>query len=119
MKLQPIVNPHSKVGQVLKKTKAQERDEFIMQTKTQVLEKYGKKSGNRFSQHKKNMTGQENLGQTDDDKFLQDKVDCKSTCIKLMQEGYLNAFVDFFYIANEDGIETPSAIEPNQRMKDD
>lgn len=52
MKLQPIVNPHSKVGQVMKKTKAQERDEFLMQTKTQVLEKYGKKSGNRFAQHK-------------------------------------------------------------------
>ena len=120
MKLQPIINPHAKVGQVLKKTKAQEHDEFIMQTKTQVLEKYGKKSGNRFAQHKKNMTGSKtNLGQGEDDKFLQDKVDCKSQCIKLMQEGYLNAFVDFFYIANDEGIETPSAIEPNQRLKDD
>lgn len=85
-----------------------------------MLEKYGKKSGNRFAQHKKNMTGSKtNLGQGEDDKFLQDKVDCKSQCTKLIEEGYLNAFVDFFYIANEDGIETPSAIEPNQRLKDD
>lgn len=104
----------------MKKTKAQERDEFLLQTKTQVLEKYGKKSGNRFSQHKKNMTGSKtNLGATDDDKFLQDKVDCKSQCIKLMQEGYLNAFVDFFYIANDDGVDTPSEIVPNPRLKDD
>ena len=53
MKLAPINNPHSKIGQVLKKTKAEEKDEFIGATKTQVIEKYGKKSlGNRFSQHK-------------------------------------------------------------------
>ena len=69
MKLQPIVNPHSKVGQVMKKTKAQERDEFLMQTKTQVLEKYGKKSGNRFAQHKQNMTGTGTNLQPEEDKF--------------------------------------------------
>ena len=58
MKLAPIHNPHSKIGQVLKKSKAEEKDEFIASTKTQVIEKYGKKSlGNRFSQHKQNMTG--------------------------------------------------------------
>lgn len=54
MKLQPIVNPHAKIGQVMKKSKREERDEFIEKTKTQVLEKYGgkKTTGNRFSQHK-------------------------------------------------------------------
>jgi len=50
MKLNPIYNPHSKVGQVMKKTKQEEKDEFLIKTRTQVLDKYGKKSqGNRFS----------------------------------------------------------------------
>lgn len=53
MKLAPIVNPHSKIGQVQKKTKGQEKDEFLDKTKSQVIEKYGKKSlNNRFNQHK-------------------------------------------------------------------
>lgn len=49
MKLAPIYNPHSKVGQVIKKTKAEEKEEFLTKTKTNVLDKYGKKSGNRFN----------------------------------------------------------------------
>jgi len=49
MKLAPINNPHSKTGQVQKKTKKEERDEFIIKTKTQVIDKYSKKAtGNRF-----------------------------------------------------------------------
>ena len=53
MKLAPIVNPHSKIGQVQKKTKKEERDEFIDKTKGNTIEKYGKKSlNNRFAQHK-------------------------------------------------------------------
>ena len=34
MKLAPIQNPHSKIVQVLKKTKREEIDEFIDKTKT-------------------------------------------------------------------------------------
>jgi len=52
MKLAPIYNPHSKIGQVMKKSKAEEKEEFLAKTKTGVIEKYGKKSGNRFAQHK-------------------------------------------------------------------
>ena len=53
MKLAPINNPHSKIGQVQKKSKREEKDEFILKTKTSVIDKYGKKTlGNRFSQHK-------------------------------------------------------------------
>lgn len=49
MKLAPINNPHAKIGQVLKKTKREEKDEFIIKTKTQVIDKYGKKTlTNRF-----------------------------------------------------------------------
>ena len=44
MKLAPIENPHSRIKQVIKKTKNEEKDDLIATTKTQVLEKYG---GNR------------------------------------------------------------------------
>lgn len=111
MKLAPIYNPHSKVGQVMKKTKAEEKEEFLSKTKTSVLDKYGKKSGNRFNQHKQNMTGSgtNNFTQKDDFK-LEDKVTAKSESIKLMQKGYVQAYVDFFYITTET---TPSEIEPS------
>ena len=41
MKHQPIFNPHARIGQIVKKTKAEEKDELIATTKTQVIEKYG------------------------------------------------------------------------------
>ena len=41
MKLDPIKNPHSKVGQVLKKTKAEEKDDLIEKTKKSAIDKYG------------------------------------------------------------------------------
>lgn len=50
MKLAPIHNPHAKIGQVLKKSKQEEKDEFLSKTKTAVIDKYGKKSlNNRFN----------------------------------------------------------------------
>ena len=119
MRIAPINNPHSKVGQVMKKTKREEREEFIIKTKTHVIEKYGKKSlNNRFSQHKQNMTGSGTGGfQEKDDNFkLEAKVDAKNESVKLMQEGYLQAYVDFYYITSET---TPSEINPAQAMKDD
>ena len=41
MKLEPIRNPHDKVGQVTKKTKAEEKDELIEKTKKATVGKYG------------------------------------------------------------------------------
>jgi len=86
MRINPINNPHSKVGQVQKKTKREERDEFILKTKTTVIDKYGKKSlTNRFNQHKQNMTGSGTNFQEKDDNFkLEDKVTAKNQSIKLM-----------------------------------
>lgn len=112
MRINPINNPHSKVGQVQKKSKREEREEFILKTKTSTIDKYGKKSlGNRFNQHKQNMTGSGTNFQEKDDNFkLQDKVDARSQSIKLMQEGYLQAYVDFYYITSDT---TPSEIEPH------
>jgi hypothetical protein len=118
MKLAPINNPHSKVGHVQKKTKKEEKDEFLDKTKTQVIEKYGKKSlNNRFNQHKQNMSGSGSNFQEKEDNFkLEDKVTANSQSIKLMQEGYLQAYVDFFYITTET---TPSEIEPSQKLQEE
>jgi hypothetical protein len=41
MKLEPIKNPHSKVNQVQKKTKVEEKDDLIEKTKKTVIDKYG------------------------------------------------------------------------------
>jgi hypothetical protein len=77
-----------------------------------VLEKYGKKAPiSRFAQHKQNMTGSGANFQEKEDNFkLEEKVTAMSQSIKLMQEGYLQAYVDFFYITTET---TPSEIEPS------
>lgn len=44
MKLDPIYNPHSQINTVVKKSKAEERDELIMRTKQNTIEKYGRKT---------------------------------------------------------------------------
>ena len=41
MKLEPIKNPHSQVGQIQKKTKQEEKDDLIDKTKKTTLDKYG------------------------------------------------------------------------------
>lgn len=55
MKLDAIVNPHARIGQITKKTKAEERDELISTTKNNVLEKYARKTANK----KATATGQQ------------------------------------------------------------
>jgi hypothetical protein len=57
-------------------------------------------------------SGTNNFAQKDDFK-LEDKVTAKSESIKLMQRGYVQAYVDFFYITTET---TPSEIEPSQQL---
>jgi len=84
-----------------------------------VIEKYGKKSlNNRFAQHKQNMSGSgTNFQEKGEDNFkLEEKVTAKSQSIKLMQEGYLQAYVDFFYITTET---TPSEIVPSQKLQEE
>ena len=53
-----------------------------------------------------------NFAQKEDFK-LEDKVTAKSESIKLMQKGYVQAYVDFFYITTET---TPSEIEPSAKL---
>jgi hypothetical protein len=61
------------------------------------------------------MTGSGTNFQEKDDNFkLEEKVTARSQSIKLMQEGYLQAYVDFFYITTES---TPSEIEPSAKLQ--
>ena len=57
MKLQPIFNPHARIGQIAKKTKTEEKDELIATTKSNVLEKYAKKNAAKKAAATANMTG--------------------------------------------------------------
>ena len=60
-------------------------------------------------------SGTNNFTQKDDFK-LEDKVTAQSESIKLMQKGYVQAYVDFFYITTET---TPSEIEPSQQLQEE
>lgn len=63
------------------------------------------------------MTGSGTNFQEKDDNFkLEEKVTARSQSIKLMQEGYLQAYVDFFYITTET---TPSEIEPSAKLQEE
>lgn len=66
MKLDPIYNPHARIGQIVKKTKAEEKDELIQTTKANVLEKYAKKQNLRKAGGTTNKTGGANMA--DDNK---------------------------------------------------
>ena len=54
MKLEPIKNPHSKIGQVQKKTKLEEKEELIEKTKKQTLDKYGVRTRKVMTVYRKN-----------------------------------------------------------------
>jgi len=47
MKLDPIYNPHAQINTVVKKTKAEEKDELILRTKANVLDKYTRKNATK------------------------------------------------------------------------
>eukprot|EP00347_Sterkiella_histriomuscorum_P015789 403355675 len=117
MKLEPIKNPHSQVSQVQKKTKVEEKDDLIEKTKKQTLDKYGKKSvGKKYMQIAAAMSGSgQNFGDKDDFK-LEEKVTEESQGIRLLHQGYLQSYIDFFYVTTET---TPSEIEPNIKLKEE
>ena len=60
-------------------------------------------------------TGTNNFQQKDDFK-LEEKISAKSESIKLMQQGYVQAYVYFFYITTET---TPSEIEPSKQLQEE
>ena len=111
MKHQPIFNPHARIGQIVKKTKTEEKDELIAATKTQVLEKYG---AARQKTKKAAGTGQLNAPVEEDRGFkLEERKDRTNVGIHLLSEGFMQAYIDFFYLTNET---TPSCIEPSDKL---
>lgn len=122
MKIEPIVNPHARIGQITKKTKAEEKDELIATTKMNVIEKYARKSLTKKAHQQQAQTGATGPGQTtgqsnnfkDKSEFaLADKISPEKLGIQLLLGGYIKAYVDFFYLTHET---TPSAIEPSPAL---
>lgn len=115
MKIEPIVNPHARIGQIAKKTKAEEKDELIATTKQNVIEKYARKTATK----KATVTAGAATGQGTNnfkekgDFTLADKISPEKLGIKLLTQGYIKAYVDFFYLTHET---TPSVIEPNPAL---
>ena len=112
MKHQPIVNPHARIGQIVKKTKAEEKDELIATTKLQVIEKYGQ-SKKTTKARTYNSAGVEEVEEEKGGFQLEEKVDKKSVGVKLLENGFMQAYIDFFYLTNGT---TPSSIQPSERL---
>ena len=103
----------NKKGRQGRKTKMEEKDELIATTKTAVLEKYAKKATGKKAGGTTQMTGS---GQNFQDKGnfqLEEKVTPRNVGEKLLAEGYMQAYIDFFYITNET---TPSYIQPSPQL---
>jgi hypothetical protein len=45
---------------------------------------------------------------------LGDKIDKETLGIKLLREGYMQAYIDFFYLTNDT---TPSYIQPSPELE--
>ena len=116
MKLEPIFNPHARIGQIAKKTKTEEKDELIAKTKLTVLDKYAKKNAAKKASTTANMSGSGQQFQDKGNYQLEEKVTAESLGIKLLTQGYMQAYIDFFYLTNDT---TPSKIEPNPQMMND
>lgn len=113
MKLEPIFNPHARIGHIVKKTKSEEKDEIIEQTKKTVLEKYGAKRSNVKAGGTTNKTGGGNMADDNKGSFqLDEKIDAETLGIKLLTSGYMQAYIDFFYLTHPE-TKTPSYIEPS------
>lgn len=115
MKLEPIFNPHARIGHIVKKSKAEEKDELIEQTKQKTLEKYGPKKNAR----KVGATNKTGQNMADDDKssfHLSEKIDQETQGIALLETGFMQAYIDFFYLTHPE-TKTPSYIEPQQEYE--
>lgn len=113
MKLEPIINPHSRIGQIAKKTKAEEKDELIATTKNTVIDKYAKKNASKKQGQSATVGSTGQVFQEKSSFQLAEKVTKESKGVKLLAEGYMQAYIDFFYLTTET---TPSFIEPSDKL---
>lgn len=114
MKLEPIYNPHAQINTVVKKTKAEEKDELIQRTKHNVLEKYGRKTVTKRAGAAG--TGANQMADEGKAFVLDEKIDRETVGIKLLTQGYMQAYIDFFYLTHPE-TKTPSYIEPSPQFE--
>ena len=114
MKLSPIKNPHAKISKDEKISLEQERKLILMQTKQDVIQKYSKQH-NKPVAHDTKGNSSSSPGKKDEKFKLGEKVTKDSQGIKLLQQGYLQSFIDYIYLTNET---TPSVIVPSKALSD-
>jgi len=113
MKLEPIYNPHAQINTVVKKSKAEEKDELIQRTKQNVLEKYARKTAQKRTGA---TTGQNQMASEKEKFVLDEKVDAETVGIKLLTNGYMQAYIDFYYLTHPEQ-KTPSYIDPSPQFE--
>lgn len=118
MKLPPIRNPHSKTSKIEKLSKREEKTLLLQKTKQDVIQRYNKLNAKALKKPLDPInTGSVGVKVRKDDEFkLGEKVTKDSQAIKLLQDGYLQSFIDFFYLTNET---TPSVINPSEKLKEE
>ena len=82
MKLEPIYNPHAQINTVVKKTKAEEKEELIKRTQQNVWEKYGRKTGTKRTGV--GATGANQMADEGKAFVLDEKIDAETVGIKLL-----------------------------------
>lgn len=86
-----------------------------MSTKQAVIDKYNKKNAPKNKTATQNTSGTGNNFQKQEGNFqLGDKIDKETLGIKLLREGYMQAYIDFFYLTNDT---TPSYIQPSPELE--
>lgn len=106
MKLAPIINPHARVKQNKASSKEEERDALMQQTKAKVQERIFK----RAEEKKKNKTAimggskaETGFDMGGNEGFsLGDQVNAETISMHLLSEGYMQAYIDFFYLTDKD-----------------
>lgn len=120
MKLEPIFNPHARINQLTKKSKAEEKDELIEATKQAVIARVNEKKGQpiKGKTTTQQTSGSNNNFQEQKGFKIDEKIDKQTLSIRLLKEGYMQAYVDFFYITDQrEGRGAPSYITESEDME--
>ena len=113
MKLEPIFNPHARIKQQTKKSKAEEKLELIEQTKAATIDKYKNKTKEKKGRKADMQVSKTGDMQKEGNFNLKEKDDGQTLGIKLLNKGWMQAYVDFFYICTDT---TPQYINPSEAL---
>lgn len=85
-----------------------------MSTKQAVIDKYKQKNMPKNKTATQNNSGTGNNFKEEGGNFkLNEKIDKETVAIKLLVSGYMQAYIDFFYLTNDT---TPSYIQESEEL---